>query len=269
MPSIGGRFQQVVPPGPRDQRPLLTRSDVLVYTTPPLENDVEVTGPIAVTLYAASSATDTDFTAKLDDVYPDGTSMLISYGIQRARYRESQARQSLIKPGQTYKYHDSGMADEQPVQGRPPDPGRDLEQQLPDVRSQSEHGSPVRSGFRAEDRRPDDLPRQGSPVDDHVAHRRGAPSVEEFTRFECEFDEAASSPFREAPLRSIRKGGRKRRPGCLCFHRSDFHTARNPNPNGLIVVSKAGILGISIRCDTRRPDRDVPRIPEVRRRTAR
>ena len=57
-----------------------------------------------MTLYAASSATDTDFTAKLDDVYPDGTSMLISYGIQRARYRESQARQSLIKPGQTYKY---------------------------------------------------------------------------------------------------------------------------------------------------------------------
>ena len=104
VPSIGGRFQQVVPPGPRDQRPLLARSDVLVYTTAPLENDVEVTGPITVTLYAASSATDTDFTAKLDDVYPDGTSMLISYGIQRARYRESQARQALIKPGQTYKY---------------------------------------------------------------------------------------------------------------------------------------------------------------------
>ena len=56
VPSIGGRFQQVVPPGPRDQRPLLTRSDVLVYTTPPLENDVEVTGPIDVALYAASSA---------------------------------------------------------------------------------------------------------------------------------------------------------------------------------------------------------------------
>jgi uncharacterized protein len=104
VPSIGGRFQQVVLPGPRDQRPVLTRQDVLVYTTAPLETDVEVTGPISVTLYAATSATDTDFTAKLDDVYPDGTSMLISYGIQRARYRESQSRQSLIKPGQTYKY---------------------------------------------------------------------------------------------------------------------------------------------------------------------
>jgi putative CocE/NonD family hydrolase len=104
VPSIGGRFQQVVPPGPRDQRPVLTRSDVLVYTTAPLENDTEVTGPIEVTLYAASSAPDTDFSAKLDDVYPDGTSMLISYGIQRARYRESQARATLIKPRKVYTY---------------------------------------------------------------------------------------------------------------------------------------------------------------------
>ena len=104
VPSIGGRFQQVVPPGPRDQRPVLTRPDVLVYTTAPLENDTEVTGPIEVTLYAASSAPDTDFSAKLDDVYPDGTSMLISYGIQRARYRESQARATLIKPRKVYTY---------------------------------------------------------------------------------------------------------------------------------------------------------------------
>jgi putative CocE/NonD family hydrolase len=104
VPSIGGRFQQVVPPGPRDQRPVLDRKDVLVYTTAALTTDVEVTGPISVTLFAASSATDTDFTAKLDDVYPDGTSMLISHGIQRARYRESQAKERLLKPGQVDKY---------------------------------------------------------------------------------------------------------------------------------------------------------------------
>ena len=77
---------------------------MLVYTTPPLDKDVEVTGPIEVALYAASSATDTDFTAKLDDVYPDGTSMLISHGIQRARYRESLSRRRSIKPGQAYQY---------------------------------------------------------------------------------------------------------------------------------------------------------------------
>ncbi|MEO8075349.1 MAG: CocE/NonD family hydrolase [Acidobacteriota bacterium] len=104
VPSIGGRFQNAVPPGPYDQRPLLNRPDVLVYTTEPLEKDLEVTGPIAVSLYASSSAPDTDFTAKVDDVYPDGTSMVITYGIQRARYRESTARQSLITPGKVYQY---------------------------------------------------------------------------------------------------------------------------------------------------------------------
>jgi putative CocE/NonD family hydrolase len=104
VPSVGGRFQQVVLPGPRDQRPVLSRKDVLVYTTAPLTTDLEVTGPITVSLHAASSARDTDFTAKLDDVYPDGTSMLITYGIQRARYRESQSRQTLLTPGRIYEY---------------------------------------------------------------------------------------------------------------------------------------------------------------------
>jgi putative CocE/NonD family hydrolase len=104
VPSIGGRFQNATPGGPMDQRPLLNRQDVLVYTTAVLQKDTEVTGPIAVTLYAASSATDTDFIAKLDDVYPDGTSMIIAYGIQRARYRESDSNPTLIKPGTIYKY---------------------------------------------------------------------------------------------------------------------------------------------------------------------
>ena len=104
VPSIGGRFQASVPGGPYDQRPVLERPDVVVYTSAPLERDLEVTGPITVTLYASSSARDTDFVAKLDDVYPDGTSMLIELGIQRARYRESSTRPTLIKPGKIYKY---------------------------------------------------------------------------------------------------------------------------------------------------------------------
>jgi uncharacterized protein len=104
VPSIGGRFQASVPGGPYDQSPLFGRHDVLVYTTSPLQDNVEVTGPITVTLYASSSATDTDFTAKLDDVYPDDTSMLIEYGIQRARYRESETNPTLIEPGTIYKY---------------------------------------------------------------------------------------------------------------------------------------------------------------------
>jgi uncharacterized protein len=104
VPSIGGRFQASVPGGPFDQRPLLGRRDVLVFSTPRLKHRLTVIGPITVTLYAASSAKDTDWVAKLDDVYPDGRSMLIEYGIQRARYRASETHPTLITPGRIYKY---------------------------------------------------------------------------------------------------------------------------------------------------------------------
>jgi uncharacterized protein len=104
VPSIGGRFQASVPGGPYDQGPVLRRPDVLVFTTPRLSHDVEVTGPITVTLWARSSARDTDWTAKLDDVYPRGASMLIEYGIQRARYRASETHPTLIRPGRIYRY---------------------------------------------------------------------------------------------------------------------------------------------------------------------
>jgi uncharacterized protein len=104
VPSIGGRFQASVPGGPYDQGPVLRRPDVLVFTSARLQHDVEVTGPITVTLWARSSARDTDWTAKLDDVYPQGASMLIEYGIQRARYRASETHPTLIRPGRTYRY---------------------------------------------------------------------------------------------------------------------------------------------------------------------
>ena len=104
VPSYGGRFQSSVPEGPQDQRVIEQRPDVLVYSTPVLKKSVEVTGPISVTLYAASSAPDTDWTAKLTDVHPDGSSMLVEYGIQRARYRVSQVKPSLITPHKVYEY---------------------------------------------------------------------------------------------------------------------------------------------------------------------
>jgi putative CocE/NonD family hydrolase len=104
VPSIGGRFQASVPGGPYDQGPVLRRPDVLVYTTPRLRHDTEVTGPITVTLWARSSARDTDWTAKLDDVYPRGPSTLIEYGIQRARYRVSETHPTLIRRGRIYRY---------------------------------------------------------------------------------------------------------------------------------------------------------------------
>jgi hypothetical protein len=90
--------------GPRDQRPNEYRPDVLVYATPPLEQDVEVTGPVKAVVYAASSAPDTDFTAKLVDVYPGGYAMNVAQGILRARYRDSWEHPTLLEPGRVYRY---------------------------------------------------------------------------------------------------------------------------------------------------------------------
>ncbi|MBI4200691.1 MAG: CocE/NonD family hydrolase [Chloroflexi bacterium] len=89
--------------------PLSSRPDVLVFQTPPLEEDVEVTGPITVNLWISSSALDTDFTAKLLDVYPpnvdypDGFDMNLTDSILRVRYRDSWERPELMKPGTAYR----------------------------------------------------------------------------------------------------------------------------------------------------------------------
>ena len=105
VPTIGGAtLLDLIPvDGPRDQRELEAREDVLCYSTPVLDRPVEVTGPITLVLYIASSARDTDFTGKLVDVYPDGRAEILTDGILRARYRHSFARPELLEPGQIYK----------------------------------------------------------------------------------------------------------------------------------------------------------------------
>ena len=91
--------------GPVDQRPNEKRQDVLVYTSAPLTTDMEVVGPVDVKLYAASSTTDTDFTVKLIDVYPEGRALNVTEGIVRARFRNSiWESPSLITPGRIYEY---------------------------------------------------------------------------------------------------------------------------------------------------------------------
>ena len=90
--------------GAFDQRDIEARPDVLVYTTPPLEQDLEVTGPVTVSLWAATSAADTDFTAKLVDVCEDGCARNLTDGIIRARYRESALQASMVEPGRAYLY---------------------------------------------------------------------------------------------------------------------------------------------------------------------
>lgn len=103
VPTTGGNTL-IIPVGVRDQRELELRHDVLVYTSAPLEEELEVTGPIKVVLHAASSARDTDFTAKLVDVRPDGYAQNIVDGIQRARYRDSAMTPRLLEPGKVYEY---------------------------------------------------------------------------------------------------------------------------------------------------------------------
>ena len=94
------------PAGPYDQRPIEQRPDVLVFTSEPLKHDTEVTGPVSVRLWAASSAPDTDFIARLCDVDPDGRSINLTDGILRARYRDWSAggELSAIEPDRPYCY---------------------------------------------------------------------------------------------------------------------------------------------------------------------
>jgi putative CocE/NonD family hydrolase len=91
-------------PGAFDQRPVEARKDVLVYSTPAFQQDFEVTGPVSVELYASSSAVDTDFTAKLVDVWPNGYAQNLTEGIIRARYRRSPEKAEFMNPGEVYKF---------------------------------------------------------------------------------------------------------------------------------------------------------------------
>ena len=107
VPTVGGPLccdSWHLGPGPRDQRVVENREDVLIYSTPAFAEDTEVTGPISLELFANSSAVDTDFTAKLVDVSPDGFARNLTEGILRARYRDSQEKPTLMNPGQVYRF---------------------------------------------------------------------------------------------------------------------------------------------------------------------
>jgi len=105
VPTVGG---QVLLPGgnaigPRDQRKVESRDDVLVYTTPVLDQPLEVIGPVELCLFVSSSAPDADFTGKLVDVYPDGRAIILTEGILRARYRNSFTSPELLEPDEIYE----------------------------------------------------------------------------------------------------------------------------------------------------------------------
>ena len=106
VPTQGGRNLPagILVPGPLDQTHLEKRNDVLCYTTPELRENLEVTGPLSLHLFASTQARDTDFTAKLVDVYPDGAAYNIAEGCIRARYRKSLLKPELVKPGEVLEY---------------------------------------------------------------------------------------------------------------------------------------------------------------------
>ena len=104
VPTVGGCDVILDNAGPKDRRSIHERHDVLVFLGRVLEADLEVTGPITMTLHASSSALDTDFTATLCDVHPDGKAIIVCEGIRRARYRDSVTDPVLMTPGEVYEF---------------------------------------------------------------------------------------------------------------------------------------------------------------------
>lgn len=103
VPTLGGRNLNIKA-GSYDQRPVEFRPDVLTYTTEPLADAVTIAGRIRVKLWASTDAADTDFSAKLCDVFPDGRSMLVADGIVQARHRNSIEKEEFIQPNMIYEF---------------------------------------------------------------------------------------------------------------------------------------------------------------------
>jgi hypothetical protein len=102
-PTVGGSIvSYVYPPGSVDVSKVQSRSDVVMYTTPAVDRDVDVVGPLQLVLYASSSAVDTDFSARLSDLGPDGRAIQVQSGIVRARYRNGNPE--LLEPGRIYRF---------------------------------------------------------------------------------------------------------------------------------------------------------------------
>jgi putative CocE/NonD family hydrolase len=113
VPTRGGALccnPRLMPAGPLDQTSVERRNDVLVYTSAPLHEPLEVTGPVGATIYVATSGNDTDFSAKLVDVSPDELPLLVTDGIARVRYRMSLLTPVFVKRNMPYQVHiDAGV----------------------------------------------------------------------------------------------------------------------------------------------------------------
>jgi putative CocE/NonD family hydrolase len=104
VPTVGRTDARIPVKGPYDQRPVEGRPDVLVFTTPELKEPLAMVGQIRVRLWASSDRKDTDFTAKLTDVYPDGRSMIFADSIVKGRYRDTFLEEEFLEPGHVYEF---------------------------------------------------------------------------------------------------------------------------------------------------------------------
>lgn len=104
VPTKGGGHGNAWAAGPVDQRDVERRQDVMVYTSDALNESLLVMGQIRTRIFASSTARDTDFTAKLVDVFPDGRALIVCEGIMRARYRNGMDRPALLEPGRVYPF---------------------------------------------------------------------------------------------------------------------------------------------------------------------
>ena len=103
-PTKGGSIvSNVYPAGSVDVREVQQRPDVLTYSTEPLQEDLDIAGPLRMILYASSSAIDTDFVARLTDVFPDGRAIQLQAGALRTRYRDPQGEPGFLEPGRVYR----------------------------------------------------------------------------------------------------------------------------------------------------------------------
>lgn len=102
-PTVGGSIvSNVYTPGSADVSEAQQRADLLVYTTPPLDRDLDIVGPVRLVLHASSTAVDTDFVARISDVFPDGRAIQLQTGVLRARYRDLEGEPQLLEPERIY-----------------------------------------------------------------------------------------------------------------------------------------------------------------------
>jgi uncharacterized protein len=106
VPTVGGNNCCGTPTlaGPKDQRVIEHRKDILVYTGSALSEPLAIAGPVKMKLYASTDGPDTDWVVKLIDLYPDGLSINVAEGILRARYRKGSDKMELLKPGEVYEF---------------------------------------------------------------------------------------------------------------------------------------------------------------------